>query len=89
MCFGVVVIGRNEGERLRQCLRSLLPTVVAVYVDSGSTDGSAKWARDNGAEVVDLDASVPFTAARVRNAGFQRLPEGSRCCVRSVRGWRL
>jgi GT2 family glycosyltransferase len=75
MYFGVVVIGRNEGERLRQCLRSLLPTVVAVYVDSGSTDGSAKWARDNGAEVVDLDTSVPFTAARARNAGFQRLLE--------------
>jgi len=46
-----------------------------VYVDSGSTDGSAKWAREQGAEVINLDMSIPFTAARARNAGFRRLQE--------------
>jgi GT2 family glycosyltransferase len=44
-----------------------------VYVDSGSSDGSAKVASQLGAEVVDLDLSTPFTAARARNAGFDRL----------------
>jgi glycosyltransferase involved in cell wall biosynthesis len=73
MNFGAVVIGRNEGERLRQCLRSLSQAVVLVYVDSGSIDGSAQWARNHGAEVLDLDSRVPFTAARARNAGFLRL----------------
>ncbi|UUX96102.1 glycosyltransferase [Aquabacterium sp. J223] len=72
--LGVVAIGRNEGERLRRCLQSVLPQVArVVYVDSGSTDGSAAMARGLGAEVVDLDLSQPFTAARARNAGLARL----------------
>jgi GT2 family glycosyltransferase len=73
MKFGAVAIGRNEGERLRRCLKSLSAAVVVVYVDSGSTDGSAQWARDQGADVIELDMRVPFTAARARNAGFRHL----------------
>jgi glycosyltransferase involved in cell wall biosynthesis len=74
--LGAVVIGRNEGERLRGCLASLLGRVDrVVYVDSGSTDGSSGLARTLGAEVVDLDLSTPFTAARARNAGLDRLLE--------------
>lgn len=77
--LGVVAIGRNEGERLRACLASLrehLPAGTAVvYVDSGSTDGSVDLARSIGAEVVELDLSVPFTAARARNSGAKRLRE--------------
>ena len=42
---------------------------------SGSIDGSAQWARSQGVEVVELDMSLPFTAARARNAGFKRLWE--------------
>jgi glycosyltransferase involved in cell wall biosynthesis len=71
--FGAVVIGRNEGERLKRCLTSLSDAAALIYVDSASTDGSAQWARSQGAEVVELDTSVPFTAARARNAGFRRL----------------
>ncbi len=44
-----------------------------VYVDSGSNDGSVELARSLDAEVVELDMSVPFSAARARNAGFQSL----------------
>lgn len=71
---GLVAIGRNEGERLRRCLASL-PTDLGsiVYVDSGSSDDSVSCAHSHGAEVVELDMSVPFTAARARNAGLQRL----------------
>jgi GT2 family glycosyltransferase len=75
MKFGVVAIGRNEGERLKRCLGSLSVTTTVVYVDSGSTDGSAQWARDQGVEVIDLDMTISFTAARARNAGFGRLRE--------------
>lgn len=72
--IGLVAIGRNEGDRLVRCLRSVLGRVDrVVYVDSGSTDGSAARARELGAEVVDLDLSRPFTAARARNEGFERL----------------
>jgi GT2 family glycosyltransferase len=71
---GLVVIGRNEGERLRRCLESLhLAGCPLVYVDSASTDGSVELAGSLGAHIVALDASEPFTAARARNAGFARL----------------
>lgn len=72
--IGVVVIGRNEGERLQRCLQSLRSDRSSiVYVDSGSTDGSVEYAKSIGVEVVELDMSRPFTMARGRNAGFQRL----------------
>lgn len=71
---GVVAIGRNEGERLRRCLNSLVnSTRHVVYVDSGSTDGSADLARSLGAHAIVLDPSVHFTAARARNAGLDEL----------------
>jgi GT2 family glycosyltransferase len=69
-----VVIGRNEGARLLACLASLQGQVRrVVYVDSGSTDGSVQAARAAGAEVVALDMTRPFTAARARNAGLALL----------------
>jgi cellulose synthase/poly-beta-1,6-N-acetylglucosamine synthase-like glycosyltransferase len=70
----VIAIGRNEGERLRQCLASALASGCrVVYVDSKSTDGSVELARTLGAQVVELDMSLPFSAARARNAGFAQL----------------
>lgn len=75
--IGVVIIGRNEGERLRRCLHSVLragaPPSHVAYVDSGSTDDSVAFAKRLGVEVVELDMAVPFTAARARNAGHERL----------------
>lgn len=72
----VVAIGRNEGERLRACLRSVVDTAaLVVYVDSGSTDDSVAMARSLGVDVVELDMSVPFTAARARNTGWRRVRE--------------
>ncbi len=83
--IGLVAIGRNEGERLRECLDSVLgdaaegrwngQPVAVVYVDSGSSDGSVELARAKGASVVELDTTVPFTAARARNEGRERLRE--------------
>jgi GT2 family glycosyltransferase len=73
---GIVAIGRNEGARLIACLRSAPPETTAfVYVDSGSTDNSVQAARELGVEVVALDLSVGFTAARARNAGYARLKQ--------------
>ena len=71
---GMVVIGRNEGARLLRCLAACAREGgPVVYVDSGSTDGSPPAARGLGVAVVALDMSVPFTAARARNAGFAAL----------------
>src|SRR5665213_3344906 len=73
--YGVVAIGRNEGDRLKKCLASAFQPSLMVYVDSGSTDDSVAWAKQTGADVVLLDPGQPFTAARARNAGFRRLRE--------------
>lgn len=71
---GVVLIGRNEGDRLVRCLTSIVGQAGAVvYVDSGSSDGSCAAARSLGIEVVELDMSQPFSAARARNEGFDWL----------------
>lgn len=72
--LGVVIIGRNEGRRLEQCLASVRAgELPCVYVDSGSTDGSPAAAGMAGAIVVTLDLSRPFTAARARNCGLATL----------------
>lgn len=72
---GVVMIGRNEGERLRRCIASTSEIAARVYVDSGSTDDSVAWARAQGVTVVELVVPPKFTAARARNAGFDRVIE--------------
>ena len=73
---GVVVIGRNEGDRLKRCLESVLGTAERiVYVDSGSSDESVGMSSALGIQVVELDLRIPFTAARVRNEGFWKLLE--------------
>ncbi|WP_339776270.1 glycosyltransferase family 2 protein [uncultured Methylophaga sp.] len=75
---GAVVIGRNEGDRLKQCLASLCNSVEhIVYVDSGSTDGSVDLALKLNVRVVELDMSKPFTAARARNEGLSVLLESN------------
>jgi GT2 family glycosyltransferase len=76
--LGVVVIGRNEGERLRRCLEAIAkagaaPSAAIVYVDSGSSDQSRELARSMNVAVVELDLSRPFTAGRARNEGFAHL----------------
>jgi len=76
--IGAVVIGRNEGDRLAVCLQSLLVQVdTLVYVDSGSTDHSLEIAEKLAVTVVNLDISIPFTAARARNEGFAKLMQVS------------
>ena len=71
---GIVVIGRNEGDRLVACLASLQALGrPIVYVDSGSVDSSVQQARPLVTEVVELDPQRPFSAARARNEGFARL----------------
>ncbi len=73
--IGIVIIGRNEGDRLRGCLESLRDFAgCVVYVDSGSSDGSVALSRTTfGRHAVELDTTAPFTAARARNAGLEFL----------------
>jgi cellulose synthase/poly-beta-1,6-N-acetylglucosamine synthase-like glycosyltransferase len=76
----VIVIGRNEGERLSLCLRSVRAMDFAqdhlelIYVDSHSSDDSLNRACEQEAQVLALPPG-PTTAARARNAGY-RLAKG-------------
>lgn len=79
--LSVVVIGRNEGQRLQRCLVSVVHrAATVVYVDSGSSDESVASAKSLGVEVVELDTAIPFAAARARNAGIARVREIAPSC---------
>ena len=73
----VVVIGRNEGERLVRCLESVRSAnwdgrpYEIVYVDSRSTDASVERAQSLGARAFVLDDPSPC-AAKARNLGWTR-----------------
>lgn len=74
--LGFVVIGRNEGERLKiglKAIQSICSHAPIVYVDSNSSDDSVAFAKSHGIITVELDMSIPFTAARARNTGFSSL----------------
>jgi cellulose synthase/poly-beta-1,6-N-acetylglucosamine synthase-like glycosyltransferase len=72
----VVVIGRNEGERLTRCLESIRAAsypqdaIDVVYVDSDSRDDSVERARRLGANVIVVHPERP-SAALGRNAGWR------------------
>ena len=75
--YGVVVIGSSAATRA-----SVSSNVSTRWRDPNAPSmsipdrpGSVEWARDRGVEVVQLDMSHGFTAARARNAGFARLRE--------------
>lgn len=74
--LAVVVIGRNEGERLVRCLESVRAMadpggpVEWIYVDSASTDGSPERAAALGAQVLTVRPERP-SAALGRNAGWR------------------
>jgi cellulose synthase/poly-beta-1,6-N-acetylglucosamine synthase-like glycosyltransferase len=74
--LSIVIIGRNEGERLERCILTAqaiegwTPSEI-LYVDSGSTDGSLDLAARLGATVLPLSPGT-FTAARARNLGWRQ-----------------
>lgn len=86
--LAAIAIGRNEGARLIACLDSLKAAGIdrIVYVDSGSTDASPDRAAERGVTVVTLDMSVPFTAARARNAGLAALADNPPDLVQLIDG---
>ena len=74
--LSVVIIGRNEGERLLACIQSVkkipLPAekLEIIYVDSASTDGSPERVAALGVQVIQVQPERP-AAAIGRNAGWQ------------------
>lgn len=76
MLLSVVVIGKNEGERLTECLRSVrrisLPReeYELIYIDSLSEDDSIHRAVSLEAKVLSLNTARP-NAAKARNLGLR------------------
>jgi cellulose synthase/poly-beta-1,6-N-acetylglucosamine synthase-like glycosyltransferase len=75
--LSVVIIGRNEGERLEHCIGSVQAIdypqnkIEIIYVDSNSTDGSTERAKALGVQqVLSVKPERP-TAAIGRNAGWR------------------
>ena len=72
----VVVIGRNEGERLMRCFDAIERVdrsacqLELIYVDSDSTDGSPLRAAERGVQVIPVKPLRP-SAALGRNAGWR------------------
>ncbi|MDD5273474.1 MAG: glycosyltransferase [Methylovulum sp.] len=71
----IVVIGRNEGPRLAECLAAIKHTDIGgaieiIYVDSNSHDGSPELAESFGAQVLRVIPNRPC-AAIGRNAGWR------------------
>lgn len=74
LAIGIVVIGRNEGQRLSLSLQSMQQSKCPiVYVDSGSSDNSLEIAKPLVSCLHQLDSSTPFSAARARNEGFDKI----------------
>ncbi len=74
--LSIVIIGRNEGERLDRCLKSVLAIEAfggaseLIYVDSASTDGSNLRAAQFGAKTLSIGSAHPC-AAVARNIGWR------------------
>lgn len=74
--ISVVVIGRNEGDRLLRCFQSIRNAswlelqYQLIYVDSRSTDRSVALAEEWGAQVYVVADPHP-NAAKARNLGWQ------------------
>jgi len=74
--LSVIIIGRNEGQRLVDCIHSVQAmneppsNMEIIYVDSDSTDGSLERAKTLGAQVLQVHPERP-TAAIGRNARWQ------------------
>jgi len=74
--ISVVIIGRNEGQRLQRCITSVQQAHWGTlahdiwYVDSRSTDDSLALAQAQGARTLVLPVG-PMCAAKARNLGWQ------------------
>ena len=66
--LSVLILARNEGSRIRECIASAQFAREVVVVDSGSTDGTPGIARGLGARVVLApwpgDSSIVPTMAK-------------------------
>lgn len=76
LTVSVVIIGRNEGQRLIKCIQSVQSadwngySYELIYVDSNSGDGSVENAQKLGAIVATLDDPSP-SAGKARNLGWK------------------
>lgn len=70
LVIAAVIIGRNKGQRLLNCLNSVRADLrQIIYVDLDSTDDSLANAAAAGVPSISLGGKLPCTSARARNMG--------------------
>jgi glycosyltransferase involved in cell wall biosynthesis len=68
--LSVLILAKNEGDRIRECIESARFAREVVVVDSGSTDGTRDIARGLGARVADAPWPGNFSMQRNRAESF-------------------
>jgi len=66
----VLILAKNEGDRIRECIASAQFAREVVVVDSGSTDGTRDIARGSGARVMETPWPGDFCVQRNRAEAF-------------------
>jgi len=66
----VLILAKNEGDRIRECIASAQFAREVVVVDSGSTDGTRDIARGSGARVMETPWPGDFSVQRNRAEAF-------------------
>lgn len=70
--LGIVIIGKNEGHHLADCLEVIPRDFPCIYVDSASEDNSLEIAKRYPVHTMTI-SGVPLNPARARNAGALEL----------------
>jgi glycosyltransferase involved in cell wall biosynthesis len=68
--LSVLILAKNEGDRIRECIASAQFAREVVVVDSGSTDGTRDIARGSGARVMETPWPGDFSMQRNRAEAF-------------------
>lgn len=83
MDLSIVVIARNEGKDIGDCLGSVLlaveeakkakviETAEVIFVDSASTDRTVEIARGFPVKIIELDRNWPLSAAAGIFSGYR------------------
>jgi glycosyltransferase involved in cell wall biosynthesis len=71
----VVVIARNEEDKIEDCLKSVKWATQIVVIDNASTDKTAEIAKKHKARVVKTTDELTLNYAELRNLGLEEAKE--------------
>ncbi|MDO8638553.1 MAG: glycosyltransferase family 2 protein [Candidatus Daviesbacteria bacterium] len=69
--LSIIIITHNEEKRIKTCLQSVKWANEIIVVDDGSTDGTIKIAKTEGAKIVFVKETLEKDFSHLRNLGLQ------------------